>query len=74
MGYQWQKTPHGQYVDGHEREDMVKYWQEVFLSAWAELDKYTRKCKDGKEDIPTKVQWPQDIEDGPCPCQNPTVL
>jgi hypothetical protein len=25
LGYRWQKTPSGQYVDGHEREDVVAY-------------------------------------------------
>ncbi|KAI0316465.1 hypothetical protein OF83DRAFT_1060295, partial [Amylostereum chailletii] len=31
MGYRWMKTPKGQYVDGHEREDVVAYRQHVFL-------------------------------------------
>ncbi|KAJ7579496.1 hypothetical protein C8J56DRAFT_795066, partial [Mycena floridula] len=35
MGYRWTKTVQ-LYVDGHEREDVVKYRQEVFLSAMAE--------------------------------------
>ncbi|KAI0045259.1 hypothetical protein FA95DRAFT_1495657 [Auriscalpium vulgare] len=31
MDYRWTKTPTGQYVDGHEREDVVEYRQETFL-------------------------------------------
>ena len=25
MGYHWKKTPGGQFVDGHKREDVVHY-------------------------------------------------
>ena len=42
MGYRWTKKPSGQYVDGHERADVVHYRQTVFLPAWAELDHHTR--------------------------------
>jgi hypothetical protein len=38
MGYWWTKKPSGQYVDGHECDDVVHYRQHVFLPAWAELD------------------------------------
>lgn len=31
MGYHWKKEPKGQYKDGHEREDVVAYRQNVFL-------------------------------------------
>jgi hypothetical protein len=41
-GYQWTRKPSGQYVDGHERADVVYYCQTVFFLAWAELDKRTR--------------------------------
>lgn len=34
LGYHWMDTPSGQYVDGHEREDVVEYRQNVFLPAW----------------------------------------
>ncbi|KDQ07621.1 hypothetical protein BOTBODRAFT_119805 [Botryobasidium botryosum FD-172 SS1] len=37
LGYRWGRTPTGQYVDGHERDDVVKYRQEVFLPVFAEL-------------------------------------
>ncbi|KAF9035820.1 hypothetical protein BJ165DRAFT_1355053, partial [Panaeolus papilionaceus] len=31
LGYRWTKQPSGQYVDGHERVDVVDYRQNVFL-------------------------------------------
>jgi hypothetical protein len=34
LGYRWTLEPSGQYVDGHERDDVVKYHQEVFLPRW----------------------------------------
>lgn len=33
LGYDWTDSPTGQYVDGHEREDVVNYRQNVFLPA-----------------------------------------
>ncbi|KAI5988731.1 hypothetical protein EDD15DRAFT_2116555, partial [Pisolithus albus] len=31
MGWKWKQEAKGQYVDGHEREDVVTYRQNVFL-------------------------------------------
>src|SRR6266487_2773033 len=31
VGYRWTKTPTGQFVDGHERDNVVAYRQTVFL-------------------------------------------
>lgn len=42
VGYRWSKTPTGQFVDGHERSDVVAYRQLVFLPVWAELLLRTR--------------------------------
>jgi hypothetical protein len=42
VGYQWSKTPSGQFVDGHERCDVVEYKQLVFLPVWSELLSRTR--------------------------------
>lgn len=39
MGYRYGKEPEGMYIDGHEREDVVAYRQNVFLPLWAELEK-----------------------------------
>ncbi|KAJ7686728.1 hypothetical protein B0H17DRAFT_940191 [Mycena rosella] len=37
MGYRWKKEPTGMYSDGHEREDVVNYRQNVFLPRWRAL-------------------------------------
>jgi hypothetical protein len=37
VGYRWAKTPSGQFVDRHERVDVVEYRQAVFLPVWEEL-------------------------------------
>ena len=34
LRYRWGNTPTGCYVDGHERQDVVNYRQDVFLPAW----------------------------------------
>ena len=43
MGYRWTKDPKGQFVDGHERADVVDYRQKTFLPAWSEIEERTRK-------------------------------
>ncbi|KAL1724767.1 hypothetical protein EV714DRAFT_222503, partial [Schizophyllum commune] len=42
MGYRWHRTRRGQYVDGHERRDVVWYRQKVFLPAITEAEHRTR--------------------------------
>ncbi len=37
VGYRWTKTPTGQFVDGHERDNVVAYRQTVFLPIWTEM-------------------------------------
>lgn len=37
LGYCYQSTPKGQYVNGHEREDVINYWKQVFLPKWKEI-------------------------------------
>jgi hypothetical protein len=50
VGYRWSKTPTGQFVDGHERVDVVDYQQGVFLPIWAELLSRTQVyATDGNE-------------------------
>lgn len=34
MDYSWVRNHHGQYVDGHERNNVVDYRQNVFLRKW----------------------------------------
>ncbi|KAJ7309359.1 hypothetical protein DFH08DRAFT_1050065 [Mycena albidolilacea] len=42
MGYRWKREPKGMYSDGHEREDVVAYRQNVFLPQWKALEARTR--------------------------------
>jgi hypothetical protein len=37
LGYSWKEVKKGVYKDGHEREDLVEYRQNVFLKTWEEL-------------------------------------
>jgi hypothetical protein len=41
----WMKEPHGQYSDGHKREDIVCYRQDIFIPAWACYQAHTCKWK-----------------------------
>ncbi|KAJ6613997.1 hypothetical protein B0H10DRAFT_2046530 [Mycena sp. CBHHK59/15] len=34
LKFRWVKNHKGQYVNGHEWENIVRYWQEVFLPSW----------------------------------------
>lgn len=42
LGYRWRKEPNGQYIDGHERGDVVEYRQHIFLPAWKEIMPHLR--------------------------------
>ncbi|KIL54686.1 hypothetical protein M378DRAFT_1052139 [Amanita muscaria Koide BX008] len=42
MGYQWKRNLKGQYVDGHERPDVVDYRQRVFLPAMERYECHMR--------------------------------
>ncbi|KAJ3883967.1 hypothetical protein GG344DRAFT_25870, partial [Lentinula edodes] len=42
LSYCFVKNHVGQYVDGHERDDVVKYRQTVFLPAWYSLENRMR--------------------------------
>ena len=50
MDYRWTTEPRGQFVDGHEREDVVTYRQEVFLPAWEKLELTLRHWGDMDHD------------------------
>ncbi|EIN09617.1 hypothetical protein PUNSTDRAFT_43946 [Punctularia strigosozonata HHB-11173 SS5] len=51
MEYRWKKTPSGQYVDGHEQDDVVHYRQSQFLPAYGELELNMQSWNDGIEEI-----------------------
>ena len=56
MDYRWTKTPKGQYVDGHERDDVVQYRQQVFLPQMAEyMSRMRRWLDENGWNIPPEV-------------------
>lgn len=65
LGYRWVKCHKGQYVDGHERDDVVHYRKSVYLPKWYELEPRMRTWnKDGIEElmnlppgVPPVVPW-----------------
>ncbi|KIK74553.1 hypothetical protein PAXRUDRAFT_789771, partial [Paxillus rubicundulus Ve08.2h10] len=66
VGYRWGKDPKGQYIDGHERDDVVFYRQNSFIPAWYKIDANTRRwssanplqCKNDETDVGRKtVVW-----------------
>jgi hypothetical protein len=50
LDYRWTYDPKGQYVDGHEQEDVVAYRQNVFLPRWANIKARTRDWSNGQPD------------------------
>ena len=48
LDYRWMTSPGGQYVDGHERKDVVDYRQKTFLPRWMSIEEQTRKWKDDR--------------------------
>ena len=56
MGYRWAYDPKGQYVDGHERLDVVAYRSRVFIPAVGELLDHVTKwnSKDGTLEDPSQ--------------------
>jgi hypothetical protein len=40
MDYRWTCNFKGQYVDGHERDDVIWYRQNIFLKKWMEMEEF----------------------------------
>ncbi|KAG2148707.1 uncharacterized protein EDB93DRAFT_1084808, partial [Suillus bovinus] len=66
FGYHWTKDLKGQYVDGHEHQDIVHYCQNIFLLAWIY---YQPQIQKWREDDSTfyannrrKQHWVHDSE------------
>lgn len=55
MGYRWRQEPKGMYSDGHEREDVVDYRQNVFLPRWRDLGSRSRWWRPGWTDY--EIEW-----------------
>ncbi|KAF8315112.1 hypothetical protein DL93DRAFT_2136065 [Clavulina sp. PMI_390] len=65
MGFRWRKEPKGQYVDGHERDDVVDYRQKQYLPAIAAFRAQTREWDvDGNEVVGQELE-PESQRDGP---------
>ncbi|GJE94827.1 hypothetical protein PsYK624_110020 [Phanerochaete sordida] len=56
MEYRWGKTPKGQYVDGHEREDVVEDRQTVFLPSMEAIEGRLREWSDDGEQLPGPIK------------------
>jgi hypothetical protein len=56
LDYRWTYTPKGQYVNGHEREDVVAYRQNIFLPQWANIKARTQDWSEGQPD-PLPHEW-----------------
>jgi hypothetical protein len=63
LGYWWTEDKKGQYVDGHKRDDIIEYWQKIFLPIWKALEPYLQNWHhDGTEDATGGNQtWPRQI-------------
>ncbi|KAJ7484582.1 hypothetical protein FB451DRAFT_1393117 [Mycena latifolia] len=63
MKYRWTKEPTGMYSDGHKREDVVDYRQNVFLPWWAAYAERTRRWtkKGGDESEATETVCEGDL-------------
>ncbi|CUA69593.1 Protein unc-13 homolog B [Rhizoctonia solani] len=60
MGYQWRRHKAGLYYDGHEREDVVHYRQQVFLPKWKALEPFMPSWDhDSGLEIPPVLQGTQ---------------
>jgi hypothetical protein len=59
MRFRWRKDSKGMYFDGHERDDVVDYRQNVFLPRWEKLAHHTRHYDiEGKEDTRVFIVGP----------------
>ena len=52
LGYRWLKKFRGQYDDGHERDDVVQYRQEIFLPAWKKIANRMRSWDGDGQEMP----------------------
>ncbi|KAF8597420.1 hypothetical protein BDV93DRAFT_452909, partial [Ceratobasidium sp. AG-I] len=53
LGFWYGHAVKGQYKDGHERADVVKYRQDVYLPALAELEKHSKVYDNNGHEIPS---------------------
>ncbi|KAN0086048.1 hypothetical protein V8E55_007182 [Tylopilus felleus] len=64
MDYCWTRNFKGQYVDGHERDDVVSYCQNIFQKKWSVMEE--NMCTwDPETETPSKPRPPESLP----PCQ-----
>ena len=57
MGFSYHEVKKGVYIDGHEREDVVKYRNDVFLKVWkAASHSFVIFKEDGSWEVPLNLQ------------------
>ena len=57
MGFSYHEVKKGIYVDGHEREDVAKYRNDIFLRAWtAASRRFVIFNEDGSWVMPSDLQ------------------
>jgi len=62
VGYCFTVEPSGQYVNGHERNDVVDYRQNNFLPQWKQIEPGLRAWTlDGKEEVVGEYPQPRRI-------------
>ncbi|RPD63625.1 hypothetical protein L227DRAFT_584211 [Lentinus tigrinus ALCF2SS1-6] len=62
LDYRWTKEPGGQFVDGHERGDVVGYRQKIFLPAMLVSDSHARQWDSEGNEIPVPLHVPRPLE------------
>lgn len=56
MGFSYHEVKKGVFVDGHERKDVIKYRNDVFLKAWKEASRRFVDFQDGSWEMPRNLQ------------------
>ena len=72
LGYHWTDTPSGQYIDGHERTDVIEYRQKIFLPAW--FAKEHRLCVWTEENIDKPATISDDQQNDVAWVHNETIF
>ncbi|RDX52070.1 hypothetical protein OH76DRAFT_1346002 [Lentinus brumalis] len=62
LEYRWTKEPGGQFVDGHERGDVVDYRQTRFLPVMLEHDPHARQWDPDGNEVPIPSDVPRPLE------------
>jgi hypothetical protein len=61
LGYRWSAPKKGQYADGHEREDVVYYREQVFLPHWRKIEPHMASWSKDNEETGPRMPGPEVI-------------